>query len=67
MFSGQISARPASVGRETSQSASSGGGAQPCPARVAVWWPVVPHLVQTPTARNGQMAQLGVHNLESFS
>ena len=67
MFSGQIPARPASVGREISQSASSGGGAPPFSARVAVWWPVVPPFVQTPTARNGQMAQLVVHDLESFS
>ena len=38
------------VRRRFSRPASSGGGAPPCPARVAVWWPVVPPLVQTPTA-----------------
>ena len=37
VFSGQMSARPASVGREISRPASSGGGARPRPARVA-WW-----------------------------
>ena len=67
VFSCQIPACPASVGREISWPTSSGGSAPPCPARVAVWWPVVPPLVQTPTACNGQMAQLGVHDLKSFS
>ena len=47
----QIPDRPASVGREISRPVSSGCCATPCPARVAVWWPVVPLLVQTPTAR----------------
>ena len=37
VFSGQMPARPASVGREISRPASSGGGAPPRPARVA-WW-----------------------------
>ena len=37
VFSGQMSARPTSVGREISRSASSGGGAPPRPARVARW------------------------------
>ena len=38
-FVGLIRARPASVGREISRRWSSGGGAPPCPARVARWWP----------------------------
>ena len=37
VFSGQMPARPASVGREISRPASSGGGAPPRPERVA-WW-----------------------------
>ena len=61
VFSVQIPARPASVGREISRIASSGGGAPPCPARVAVWWPVVPPFVQSPTARNGQNDLTRVH------
>ena len=67
MFFSQIPACPASIGSEISRPTSSSGGATPCPARVAVWWPVVPPLVQTPTARNGQTTQLGVHDLENFS
>ena len=67
VFSCQIPARPTSVGGEISRPTSSGGDAPPFPARVAVWWPVVPPLVQTPTSRNGQTTQLGVHDLESFS
>ena len=38
-FAGQIRARPAAVRHETSLPASSGGGAPPGSARVAVWWP----------------------------
>ena len=53
VFSDQIPARPASVGREISRPASSGGGAPPRPVRVALWWPMVPPFVQSPTARNG--------------
>ena len=45
VFSGQIPARPASVGREISPPASSGGSTPPRPARVALWWPVVPSFV----------------------
>ena len=37
VFSGQMPVRPASVGREISRPASSGGGAPPRPARVARW------------------------------
>ena len=61
VFSDQIPARPASIGREISWPASSGGGAPPCPAHVAVWWPVVPPFVQSPTARNGQNDPTRVH------
>ena len=45
VFSGQIQARPASVGREISRPASSCCGAPPRSARVVVWWPVVPPFV----------------------
>ena len=54
-------ARPTSVGREISRPASSGGSAPPCPVRVAVWWPVMPPFVQSPTARNGQNDPTRVH------
>ena len=37
VFSGQMPALPASVGREISRPASSDGGAPPKPARVARW------------------------------
>ena len=37
VFSGQMPARPVSVGREISRPASSGGGAPPRPACVARW------------------------------
>ena len=37
-FAGPIRERPAAVRRETSLPESSGGGAPPGPARVAVWW-----------------------------
>ena len=50
-LAGPIQARPAAVGRETSRSASSGCPPPPCSARVAGGRPVVPPLVQTPTAR----------------
>ena len=59
--------RPASVGSEISRTALSGGGAPPRPARVALWWPVVPPFVQSPTARNGPMTQLESTSLENFS
>ena len=45
VFSGQILTRPASVGSEISRPASSGGDAPPRPARVVLWWPVVPPFV----------------------
>ena len=61
VFSGQISARVASVGSEISRPASSGGGAPPRPARVALWWVVVPHFVQSPKARNGPNDPTRVH------
>ena len=61
VFSGQISAHPASVGREISRSAFSGGDAPPRLARVALWWPVVPLFVQSPTACNGQNDPTRVH------
>ena len=64
VFSGQIPARPVAVGREISRLNSSGGGAPPCLARVAVWWPVVPPFVQSPTARNGQNDPTRVHKFE---
>ena len=50
-FAGPIRERPAAVGRETSRSALSGCPFPPCLARVAGGRPVVPLLVQTPTAR----------------
>ena len=50
-FVGPILARPAVVGLETSRPASSRCPPPPCPARVASGRPVVPPLVQTPTAR----------------
>ena len=50
-FVGPILARPASVGREILPTGSSGCPPPPGPARVAGGWPVVPPLVQTPTAR----------------
>ena len=68
MFSGQIPTRPASVGHEISRSASSGGGAPPCPERVAVWLPVVPPFC--PISHGSQMVkmtQLGSTSLENLS
>ena len=50
-FAGPIPASPAAVGREILPAGSSGCPPPPCPARVAGGWPVVPPLVQTPTAR----------------
>ena len=50
-FAGLIQARPAVVGLETSRPASFGCPPPPCLARVAGGRPVVPPLVQTPTAR----------------
>ena len=61
VFSGQIPARPASVGSEISRPASFGGGAPPRPARVALWWPVVPPFVQSPMACNGPNDPTRVH------
>ena len=48
---GPIMARPVAVGREILPAESSGCGAPPSLARVALWWPVVPPLVQSPMAR----------------
>ena len=45
VFSGQIPARPASVGREILRPASSGGGAPSRTVCVVLWWPVVPPFV----------------------
>ena len=50
-FAGPIQALPAAVGHEILPAGSSGCGAPPRPARVALWWPVVLPLVQSPTAR----------------
>ena len=50
-FVGPIRARPATVGREIFSAGSSRCGAPPRPTRVALWWPVVPPLIQSPTAR----------------
>ena len=65
---GPIPVRPAEVGREISRPASSECPPPPCPARVAGGRPVVPLLVQTPTARKwSKMVQLGFMILEGFS
>ena len=61
VFSSQIPAHPASVGHEISRPALSGGDAPPRPARVALWWPVVPPFVQSPTACNGPNDLTRVH------
>ena len=50
-FAGPIPVRPAAVGREILSAASFGCPLPPYPARVAGGRPVVPPLVQTPTAR----------------
>ena len=50
-FACPIRARPVAVGRETSLPVSSESPPPPCLARVAGGRPVVPLLVQTPTAR----------------
>ena len=50
-FVGPIPARPTAVGREILPEGSSRCPPPPCTARVAGGWPVVPPLVQTPTAR----------------
>ena len=50
-FAGPIPPCPSAVGREILPAESSGCPPPPCPARVAGGRPVVPPLVQTPTAR----------------
>ena len=50
-LAGPIPARPAAVGYEILPAGSSGCPPPPSLARVAGGWPVVPPLVQTPTAR----------------
>ena len=50
-FAGPIPTRPAAVGREILPAGSSRCPPPPCLARVAGGRPVVPPLVQTPTAR----------------
>ena len=49
-FAGPIPARPTAVGLENLPTGSSGCPLPPCPARVAGGRPVVPLLLQTPTA-----------------
>ena len=60
-FAGPIRARPAAVGREILPSGSSGCGKPPRPARVALWCPVVPPLVQSPQLANGQNDPTRIH------
>ena len=50
-FADPIPARPMAVGSEILPTGSSGCPPPPCLTRVAGGWPVVPPLVQTPTAR----------------
>ena len=53
VFAGQIWARPAVVRREISRPTSSGGGAPPCPACVARWWPKCPPRPKPVWPKNG--------------
>ena len=67
-FAGPIQQRLVAVGREISRPPSSGCPPPPCLAHVAGGKPVVPLLVQTPTAHKwSKMVQLGFTILEGFS